>query len=164
MNLARMLRHFGATRARVRKAFPPATLDKLEQAIGVAEGAHSGEIRFAVEADLHLEALLLGHTPRERAIEVFSLLRVWDTAANNGLLIYLLFADRSVEIVADRGFNGLVTVDEWAAVCRILETEFRSGRFEAGALAGIAAAGRLVARHFPEQGARNDLPDRPVLL
>jgi uncharacterized membrane protein len=164
MSLRRKLRHFGATRARVRLAFPKTTLDRLEQAIGRAEASHAGEIRFAVEADLPLDQLLHHRSARERAIDVFAHLRVWDTEANNGVLIYLLFADKSVEIVADRGYNGLVSGEEWATVCRLMEAEFRAGRFEAGALAGIEAAGRLVARHFKVDGARNDLPDRPVLL
>ena len=98
---------------------------------------------------------------------MFSDLRVWDTEHNNGVLIYVLIADRSVEIVADRGLS--VRGPEWEAVCRMMEEHFRAGRFRAGSIAGIDAVGGLLARHFPaaipNQGApRNELPDQPTLL
>ena len=88
-------------------------------------------------------------TPRARALEVFAHLRVWDTEANNGVLIYVQLADRSVEIVADRGVASRVTQSEWDAVCRMMEEHFRAGRFKAGSIAGVEAVGALLARHFP---------------
>jgi uncharacterized membrane protein len=96
-------------------------------------------------------------------------LRVWDTEDNNGVLIYVELADRGVEIVADRGFNGRVSPAEWEAACRLMEGHFRAGRFKEGSIAGVDAIGNLLARHFPpnsNQGAptRNQLPDRPTLL
>jgi uncharacterized membrane protein len=107
-------------------------------------------------------------TPRAHALEVFSRLRVWDTESNNGVLIYVQLADRNVEIVADRGFQGRVSPAEWEAVCRLMEGHFRAGRFQTGSIAGVDAIGNLLARHFP-QGAgtpkhANQLPDRPTLL
>jgi uncharacterized membrane protein len=99
---------------------------------------------------------------------VFSQLRVWDTEANNGVLIYVQLADRNVEIVADRGFQGRVSSAEWEAVCRLMEEHFRAGRFQIGSIAGVDAIGDLLARHFPQDLAnaqsRNQLPDRPALL
>jgi len=57
--------------------------------------------------------------------------RVWDTEDNNGVLIYLLLADRDVEIVADRGVHAKVGDKGWEAICGKMEAEFRAGRFEA---------------------------------
>jgi uncharacterized membrane protein len=102
---------------------------------------------------------------RERAREVFALKGVWNTAENNGVLIYLLLADRRVEVVADRGIDARVAPSEWEAVCRMMEGHFREGRFEQGALAGIDAVSDLLARHFPAGGERrNELEDRPALI
>jgi uncharacterized membrane protein len=108
-------------------------------------------------------------TPRAHALEVFSHLRVWDTDDNNGVLIYVQLADRDVEIVADRGFRGLVSPAEWEAVCRLMEEHYRAGRFREGSIAGVEAIGTLLARHFPQTSdsgtrSRNQLPDRPTLL
>ncbi len=169
MNITRLLRHAMATHWRTRMLYPASTLDAIEQAIARAEQTHAGEIRFAVETALTPKHILNDVTAHDHALEVFSQLRVWDTEANNGVLIYVQLADRHVEIVADRGFQGRVGQPEWEAVCRLMEEHFRAGRFAAGSIAGVDAIGSLLARHFPQDGAkpansRNQLPDRPTLL
>ena len=148
----------------MRRLFPAESLDRLERAIAEVEAGHSGEIRLVIESELDFASILAGKTAQVRAREVFGRFGVWDTEANNGVLIYLLLADHRVEIVADRGFRGLVTESEWREVCARMEEQFRAGRFADGAEAGIRAAGALIARHFPGEGGRNELPDRPVLL
>lgn len=137
----------------------------IEEAIRGSEATHDGQIGFAVEAALDVLPLLRNQSARGRAIDVFSLLRVWDTEHNNGVLIYLLLADRDVEIVADRGIFSRVARDEWEGICRDMEHMFREGRFEEGTLSGIRAVSAHLARHFPGQGRRtNELPDAPVVL
>ena len=169
MRMRRLLRHATALHWRTRMLFPRATLDAIQEAIARAERAHAGEIRFAVETALPPRRIIGEIDPRARALEVFSDLRVWDTEHNNGVLIYVLIADRSVEIVADRGLTARVASAEWEAVCRMMEEHFRAGRFKAGSIAGIDAVGGLLARHFPaaipnQAAPRNELPDQPALL
>jgi len=161
----RFWRHLLTTRFSLRRAFPPRTLAAIECAVGESEKQHSGEIRFAIETALDMPALLRGTRARDRAIEAFARLGTWDTAANNGVLIYLLLAERDIEIVADRGFEGRVSREEWQAVCDGMREAFRRGEFEAGSLEGIRRVGELIARHFPpEPGDVDELPDRPALL
>jgi uncharacterized membrane protein len=165
MDLARTWRHLVFSPRTLARAFPEEPLARIASAVQSAETAHTGEIRIAIEGDLELGALWQGRTPRERAIEVFSDLGVWDTARNNGVLIYVLLADRDVEIVADRGFEGRVTQAEWEHVCRVIEHEFAAGRWEDGLMKGVEEASRLVARHFPfEEGDRDELANPPALL
>jgi uncharacterized membrane protein len=168
MRIGRLIRHATATHWRTRMLFPTATLDAIEQAIKRAELTHAGEIRFAIETALTPRHILNDVAPRAHALEVFAHLRVWDTEANNGVLIYVQLADRNVEIVADRGFQGRVSAAEWEAVCRLMEEHFRAGRFQVGSIAGVDAIGNLLARHFPQGPTRaahsNQLPDRPTLL
>lgn len=165
MDLGRFFRHIFTGRAAVLAAFPASTLDAIERAVREAEATHSGQIRVVIEASLDGPRLWANETARERAIEVFSLMRVWDTEHNNGVLIYLLMADRDVEIVADRGIHGHCGAETWETVCREMERHFREGRFEAGALAGVRAVGAHLARHYPGTGPRaNELPDRPVVI
>lgn len=165
MNLRRIMRHLSSGGAAVRRAFPSRTLEAIERAIRETETMHSGQIRFAVESALDLSQLLAGQAARERAVEVFSQLRVWDTESNNGVLIYLLLADRDVEIVADRGVHAKLGKEVWEAICREMEEAFRDGRFEQGVLAGIGSVGRHLARHYPHAGIKpNELPDRPMLV
>jgi uncharacterized membrane protein len=140
-------------------------MDAIENAIRATEMRHAGQIRFAGEASLELAPLLAGQTAHQRAIEMFSRLRVWDTEHNNGVLIYLLLADRDVEIVADRGIHVKLGKDVWEAICHEMEAAFRAGHFEAGVLAGIHAVGEHLSRHFPaHSGKPNEMPDSPVVL
>ncbi len=163
--MQRLLRHLLTTRWCLRRAFPASTLIAIEAAVRAAEREHSGEIRFAIETGLDFRRLCSGGGARHRALEIFARLRVWDTVRNNGVLIYLLLADRDIEIVADRGFDGKVDAEQWREVCRCMETEFGAGQFEAGALAGLRRASAIVARHFPPgDGDRNELPDAPVVI
>jgi uncharacterized membrane protein len=135
------------------------------RAIREVEALHAGEIRFAVETALDGARLWRNVPPRRCAIDAFSHLRVWDTAHNNGILIYVLLADRDVEIVADRAIAERVSQAEWEAVCRDMEKHFRAGDFGPGAVAGVRGVGRLLAQHFPRSsGDANELSDRPVLL
>jgi uncharacterized membrane protein len=166
-NLRRWLRHLGATRGKLERAFPVQTLAAIDQAISATELLHGGEIRFAIEGALEPGEVWSGKSPRQRALEVFAALGVWDTEANNGVLIYVLLADRDVEIVADRGFNGRVSEAEWSTVCATMEQEFRAGHYERGAVAGVQEAGRLVTRHYPAppDGRHDDeLPNWPAVL
>jgi uncharacterized membrane protein len=149
----------------VDRAFPRDALTAIERAIKEGEATHRGEIRFAVEGALDIGPLLRGQTARERAIDVFSQMRIWDTERNNGVLIYLLLADRDVEIVADRGIHEKVDAREWEGICRKMETAFRQADYKGGVVGGIQAVTRHLAEHFPPIGDdRDELPDKPVVL
>jgi uncharacterized membrane protein len=165
MKIKRFVRHLLATPWWMRRAFPPRTMRAIEAAIRESETTHLGEVRFAVEAALDPMALLYGRTARERAVEVFSQLRVWDTEHNNGVLIYLQLADRRVEIVVDRGINRYVGQQGWDKICREMERAFKQEHFEQGAVSGIHAIAEHLARYYPASSANeNELPDKPVVL
>ena len=165
MNPGRVMHHLFAPPWLVRRAFPKPALDRIEAAISASEKNHRGEIRFAVEGALDFLSVLKGLTPRNRALDVFSLLRVWDTEENTGVLIYLQLVDRDIEIVADRGIAARIAQPEWEAICARMEEAFKAGRYQEGVLAGIAQVGELLERHFPAGAASTDeLPDRPAVL
>jgi uncharacterized membrane protein len=165
MNTLRTLKHLLAGRWQVARHFPKSSMAAIEAAIKGSETMHMGELRFAVEAGLDIHELWHGITPRQRAIEVFSQLRIWDTEHNSGVLIYLLLADRRVEIVADRGIHAKVGDEQWQAICREMEHHFRAGSFEQGAIQGIAAISGLLQQHFAAHGAHaNELSNSPVVL
>src|SRR5690349_13909337 len=136
MGIKRIGKHLLANRSRVRKAFPARSLVAIERAIKASEATHMGQIRFVVEGALDGAPLLRNQSARARALDVFSHLRIWDTAHNNGVLIYLLLADRDVEILADRGIDALVGPKGWEKICRAMESEFGNGHFEAGVIKG----------------------------
>ena len=165
MNIKRIVKHLLVTDGQVRRTFGRSTLNKIEAAIKASEGEHVGEIWFAVEGGLDGAPLFRGQSARERAIELFSQLRVWDTQQNTGVLIYLLLADRAVEIVADRGIDAKVDAQEWSKACRQMEAAFRQSDFEGGVVSGVQAVTRHLKQHFPSDSHdRNELSNKPVVL
>jgi uncharacterized membrane protein len=163
--MRRAFRHLISAPA-ARRVFPAPMLERIQHAIAAGERDHLGEICLAVEGSLSLAALLRGRSARERAHELFARLRVWDTAMDTGVLVYVLLADRAIEIVADRGIAAAVAPEAWQAICTRMQEQFKAGDYERGACDGIAAIGALLARHFPADGRDNpdELPDRPALL
>src|SRR5262249_2186030 len=144
---------------------PPAELARVENAIAQGEQRHAGQVCFAIEAALPLARVWHGVRPRERALEVFGSLRVWDTEGNDGVLVDVLLADHDVEIVADRGIHARVGDDGWRSIVRAMEAKFRAGRYAEGAEEGIRAVSDLLAQHSPRTGGeRNELSDKPVVL
>lgn len=165
MDLRRILRHLRYTQGQLHRAFPAASLDAIGHAIHASEQAHAGEICFAVEGALNSVPLWRGQSARERALEVFAQLRVWDTECNNGVLIYVLLADQAVEIVADRGIHARAGAVAWSTICQHMQGSFSQSYFQAAVLHGIQEVSATLASHFPNQGAApNELPDEPVLL
>jgi uncharacterized membrane protein len=149
----------------LRKRFPQATLDAIEQAVAAGEKTHRGQVRFALEAELDTDELWRDVTSRERALEVFSFLNVWDTEENNGVLIYVLLADHKVEIVADRGIHKHVGNARWNAICREVELHYRKGDFQAGSVIAIEKISAELAHYFPRRGEqKNEQGDMPVVL
>ncbi len=165
MGIRRIGKHLLEHRWRVRRLFPPQALAAIEQAVKAGEATHSGQVRFVVEGALDGAPLFRNQSARERALDIFSHLRIWDTRHNNGVLIYLLLADRKVEIVADRGADAKVGKAGWEKICKAMETDFRTGNFAGGVIGGIEAVSRQLAAYFPKHGAgSNELPDAPVVM
>ena len=161
----RLLRHLFAGPAAA--MYPEAGLQRIAAAVAEGEARHRGEICFAVEPALPARRVLRGVQARDRAREAFARLQVWDTDANNGVLVYLLLADHRIEIVADRGLAVLVSEQQWRATCVVMEERLRAGEPEAAIVGGVAAIADLLATHFPRtpgDADENELPDLPRVL
>ena len=162
--IARLFRHRWQDDAR--RAVPRDLVDRLAQRVAASEKRHSGEIRIYVEAGLPTSYVMRDATARERAVAMFGKLRVWDTEQNNGVLVYLLLAERAIELVADRGLTARVPDAEWQSIVATMRDAFRAGRFEEGLNQAVDAVTALLVQHFPlAEGATNsnELPDEPVL-
>jgi len=165
--LARIWRHQWMDEADVRRVLPDAAMERLAARVAASERRHSGEIRICVEAGLPWSYLRRNASARERAVTLFGKLRVWDTAHNNGVLIYLLLAEHAIEIVADRGIDAHVDDAEWAAMAQRMGAAFREGRFEDGLTQALEEMSALLVAHFPlaeNEPDTNELPDQPVVL
>jgi uncharacterized membrane protein len=166
LNLFKRLgRHLFISPLALKKRFPKAVMQRIEQAIAESEQSHLGEIRFAVELNLPLLDILRKKSGQQRAVEVFSQLQVWDTEQNNGVLLYLLLADHDFEILADRGIHQHVGKQGWARISHEMEMLFKQGQFEAGVLHGITQINNLLSQHYPATtNNHNELPNAPVII
>ena len=164
MDLMRGVRHL--LHAPAGRHFPPETMTAIQQAIADGERRHDGEICFAVEARLPLRSLLAGHGAHARAEDLFAQLRVWDTTRKTGVLLYVLLAERAIEIVADRGVASRLPGPAWNVVAEAMRKHFRQDDWRGGSLEGIKAMNALLARHLPPlpAGHPNELPDQPIVL
>jgi hypothetical protein len=161
----RVLSHLLMPKSALHRRFPSHALSAIEEAVEASERKHRAEIRVAIEVALDLRTMLGLRSARERALEVFTELGIWDTVERNGVLIYVLLAERDVEIVADSGFDDRVSTAEWQRVCTLIERDFAAGRWRDGVLSGIEAATLLLAREFPAaERSRNEQPNRPAVL
>lgn len=163
--MGRILDHLLYPRWRSLRTFPLQARRAVEASIRASEATHAGELRFVIEGGLDTAHLLRGIDSRQRAAEVFRRFKVGATQNRSGVLIYVQLADRRVEILADRGIHAKVAEGTWRGICALMEEAFAAGRFEAGAVAGVQAVGRVLAEHFPAGADKVDeLPDTPEVL
>lgn len=171
MGLLRELRRWGRHRwldeTDARRALGDAALGRLAARVTESERGHSGQIRLCVEAGLPLSYLWRGASPRERALTMFGKLRVWDTEHNNGVLIYLLLADRAIEIVADRALARQVPSAVWQDIVARMRTVLLSDGMENSLRLAVDEVDRLLRANFgrvaDEPPGPNELPDTVAL-
>ena len=173
--LLTLLRHCWFDESDSKRLIAPAVLGRLAGRVAASERRHSGEVRIAVEAGLPLSYLWrhcvyktpIAQLTRQRATMQFGKLRVWDTAHNNGVLIYLLLAERKIELLADRGVNAYVSEADWRAMVQRMADAFASGRFEDGLTQALEEVSAVLVAHFaqaPDVSNPNELPDDPLRL
>jgi uncharacterized membrane protein len=164
--LLRLGRHLWQSERAAWHAVPDNLAARLTARVRASEQRHSGQIRVCVEAALPLSyAWRAGrqaplHTVvRQRAMAWFGRLRVWDTEHNNGVLIYLLLAERRIEILADRGLMRHTTEAHWQTVVLGLRQRLQAGDFETGLTQALEEVSALLMGHFASDEHHNELPD-----
>ncbi|HLQ11900.1 MAG TPA: TPM domain-containing protein [Steroidobacteraceae bacterium] len=163
--LQRLWRHWLASLHPARTQLPAGALAQIEAEIRAAEQAHEGEIRVVIETSLSLSQLHMGLSARQRALQLFASLGVWDTEHNNGVLIYILLADRSVEIIADRAIAQRIAEAQWASLCAEIAAHCGRGELAAACCMAVRSVGQRLARLYPARGGGgNELPNQPILL
>lgn len=174
--LQRLLRHRLTDEGDVQRALPPEALQRLADRVTASEQRHRGQVRICIEAGLPWSYIRRDAPARQRAVTLFGKLRVWDTAANNGVLIYLLLAEHAIEIVADRGIAAQVDALEWQSVAAHMGEAFAQNRFEDGLTLALEEVSALLVARYPADPAHaadpaaphrphaNELPDMPIVL
>ncbi len=126
---------------------------EIIEAIRLAEENTSGEIRVHLEKNTEKE-------PLERAREVFTFLKMDQTAQHNGILFYVAVDDKKFSILGDKGIDQAVPDNFWHSVKDIVISEFKNGNYTEGLKQGILETGLKLKQYFPYQNNdRNELPD-----
>lgn len=170
MRLKRFFKHRWVNDRAIRQQLPSELLFRLERRVGASEQRHSGEIRICVETSLPLRYLYrtapTATLVRERALEMFATMGVWDTANNNGVLIYLLDVEHAIEVVADRGLNSRMDATAWGCLVTEMGTAFKRGDYEGGLTRALEEVSAVLVQHFPLGAGEvnpNELPDAPIV-
>jgi uncharacterized membrane protein len=161
--MRRLIRHALTGRWHVSRLLSHGASQKITDAIHEAERGHSGQIRVVIEGTPGVSHVLKQRSARDRAIDVFAVERVWDTSHNNGVLLYLMVAERDAEIVADRGLNTKITSEQWHEICAALERDVGIRGFTHAVCAAVSCIGVLLREHFPSEEAPNELPDDVII-
>lgn len=139
---------------------------QIAQAIAQAEKGHRGEIQVIVEASLPSDTAYQYDT-LQRAQYLFGKYRVWDTAQNSGVLIYLNLCAHKVELVADRGIDQAVSAQCWDNICQTMLLHFKQKKFTTGLCVAIDALGEILKVFYADDvhdAAGNELLNQPRLL
>ena len=170
--LLRLWRHQWQAERAAHRAVPDALAAQLARRVGASEQRHTGQVRLCVEAALPLSyswragrRAPLPAVVRQRALAWFGRLRVWDTEHNNGVLIYLLLAERRIEIVADRGLQRCASAQDWQAMVERLGAQLQAGDFDRGLTQALEEVSALLVTHFPRaagETAPDELPNTVV--
>jgi uncharacterized membrane protein len=165
--LKRIALHSWMNASDTKRAIPKAAQQRIQQQVRASELQHSGQIRICVEAALPLGYIWRGLASRARAITLFGKLRVWDTERNNGVLIYVLLAERKIEVIADRGLSQHVDEKVWQAAIHQMQIAFKAQQFEAGLSFAIEQVSAQLMTYFPNSSIHspdiNELADAPVI-
>jgi uncharacterized membrane protein len=130
--------------------------DRMVAAIAEAEKQTSGEIRVYVS---HRKV----NEVRRAAIHHFQKLGMQRTKHRNAVLIFVAPESQNFFVVGDEAVHAKCGETFWEQVAAGMQEQFRQARFTDGIIHGIHTAGKLLAQHFPRNGAdRNELPDSIV--
>ncbi len=164
-SLSRWLRHACYLPWLTPYYFDKTAQDQIERAVAQAEQGHQGEIRVVIEGNVPMVQAYWHDTP-QRAMHLFSHLRVWDTAYNSGILLYINICARKVELIADRGIHQFVSTAHWQSICDNVSAQLQAKAYLPAVLDGVQQIGQTLQAfyHTQAQDQGNEILNRPVLL
>ena len=117
---------------------------EVVEAIRMAEENTSGEIRVHIEKETSI-------APIDRAVEVFTMLKMENTKDRNGVIIYVAVKSKQFAIYGDQGINEKVADDFWNSTKDIMLNHFKNGNNKQALVDGILSAGQQLKQYFPHQ-------------
>jgi len=116
--------------------------EEIVNAIRQAERNTSGEIRVHIERTTNISHY-------NRAIEVFRVLKMFNTKEQNAVLLYIAVDDHKFVIYGDKGVDAVVPDNFWDTTKDLIQGYFKSGDFKQGIVEGVLKVGEKLKAHFP---------------
>jgi len=132
--------------------------EKIVAAIRNAEMSTSGEVRVFVENRCRFI------DPLERALEIFSELKMDKTQDRNAVLLYVALKDRQLAVYADKGIHEKVGQQFWEEEVNKILLQFDKENYADGISNCITKIGEALQLNFPYQKDtdKNELPDEII--
>ena len=140
----------------------PIDKKQLEAAVARLEQQTSAEFRIFIERKIPSKPTAL--SAYQRALAIFSQLEMHQTAARNGVLIYIAYTDRQCAIIGDIGIHQYVGDDFWQTECARMIEHFKQKQYTEGILASMQQIGEQLIRHFPVQPDDQNELDNEVII
>jgi len=118
--------------------------DLITNAIKKAELNTSGEIRVHIENSCKVDTL-------NKAVDVFSKLKMHETELRNGILFYVAIKDKKFAIIGDVGINSNVPDNFWEEINKTVLSFFKDNKYADGLSKGIIMAGEALKKYFPHK-------------
>ena len=127
--------------------------EEIVQAIRQAERNTSGEIRVHIERTTKISHY-------NRALEVFRMLKMFNTKQENAVLLYIAVEDHKFVIYGDKGIDAVVPENFWDTTKNVIQAHFKKGNFKEGIVEGVLQVGEELKAHFPwSESDEDELPN-----
>ncbi len=132
--------------------------EKIVAAIRSAEKFTSGEVRVFVESRCKFIE------PLDRAMEIFSELKMENTKDRNAVLVYVALKDRQLAIYADSGIHQKVGTIFWEESVNRILIHFDKKNYANGISHCVTEIGDALKENFPynKEEDKNELPDEII--
>src|SRR6516225_6819999 len=101
----------------------------------------------------------------QKAVEQFLAQNLHTTKSRTGVLIYVSFAERYAEVIADKGIYRKVESSVWEDVIAELTSHLARGTHTHGFVKAIEMCGKILAEHFPPgHYDKDELPNHLIVL
>jgi uncharacterized membrane protein len=146
----------------INKYLSPQDLEAIKAEIAEVEKKTSSEIRLSLRDKRNLYEKL--YKPRELAVRDFEKLGMTNTKYKSGILIFIIFGERSYDILADEGIYEKIHDSVWNELETKLKEEFRNENYVSGIIHLIQQMGSILAKEFPSgPGNIDELKDEVVI-
>lgn len=83
-----------------------------------------------------------------------------NTRDHTGILIFISYREKRIELLADSGINNLIPEEKWKSIVNNLIADIKNKKTGTGIVKAVEECGKILSEHFPiKSDDTNELPD-----